>query len=182
MLAFLLPGDVCDLNSFVLERTDHSILALTDVTVARLTPEAVEELTDGHPRLLRALWWAQLVDQAITREWVMNTGQRTALERTAHLLCELFWRLRAVGQTRGDTCELPITQIELGDTLGLSSVHVNRMLQELRREGLIVLRDRELVIADLELLQSAALFDPGYLHLRELDRAAPQAGRARQSA
>jgi CRP-like cAMP-binding protein len=107
----------------------------------------------------------------VARELLVSLGQRTALERTAHLLCEMFWRLRAVGQTRGFTCELPFTQTELADTLGLSAVHVNRTLQELRRSELIVLRERELTINDLARLQALALFDPDYLHFGEVDQA-----------
>jgi CRP-like cAMP-binding protein len=114
----------------------------------------------------RALWWATLVDEAVAREWIVNIGQRTALERTAHLFCELFHRLQAVELTRDTRCELPMTQTELGEAMGLSAVHVNRTLQELRREGLITLEDRELKILDLPRLEAVAMFDPAYLHLQ----------------
>lgn len=166
MLAFFVPGDFCDPLNFVLERMDYSVATLTEARVAALTPETVDALTAHGPQLRRALWCSQLVDEAITREWVVNLGQRTALERTAHLFCELFWRLRAVGLTRGDACELPFTQTELADALGLSAVHVNRTLQELRRTGLITLSDGELVIPDLPALEALALFTPAYLHLQ----------------
>jgi CRP-like cAMP-binding protein len=166
VLAVFVPGDFCDMRNFILERMDHSIGALTEVTVSQLRPDAFETLINTSSRLRDAFWWAKLVDDAITREWIVNIGQRTAMERTAHFLCELFWRLRSVGLTREHACEFPFTQIELADTLGLSAVHVNRTLQELRREGLIVLHDRELAMPDLDRLQSAAAFDPGYLHLR----------------
>ncbi len=99
------------------------------------------------------------------RAWVVNLGQRSAYERTAHLLCELFFRLRAVGLTNGNSCTLPITQGELGDTLGLTIVHTNRMLQDLRRDGLVELKGKHLTILDLSALQKVALFHPNYLHL-----------------
>jgi CRP-like cAMP-binding protein len=102
---------------------------------------------------------------AIQREWSVNLGQRTATERIAHLLCELFFRLRAVGLTTDLTCDLPVTQAELADASGLSAVHVNRTIQELRAADLIVLRGRTLTILDLEALKTVALFNPNYLHL-----------------
>ncbi len=165
IVAFFLPGDLCDLNSFILREMDHSIGTLTPVTFAEISRANLEEVMMGHPRLVQALWWETLVTTAILREWTMNLGQRSALERMAHLLCELFLRLRAVGLTDGDTCELPVTQAELAEATGLSAVHVNRTLQELRGSGLIVLKGRTLRIPNLDVLQDTALFNPNYLHL-----------------
>lgn len=164
--SYLVPGDFCDLHVQVLRRMDHSIGAVTAVTVAFLEEQTVLDLSAGLPRLARALAWARLVDEAVAREWIVSIGQRTALERTAHLFCELFHRLQAVELTRGARCELPMTQTELGEAMGLSAVHVNRTLQELRREELITLEDRELKILDLPRLEAVAMFDPTYLHLQ----------------
>lgn len=166
VVGYLVPGDVCDMHVDVLTRMDHSISAVTSATVACLEHQSVLELLDGFPRLARALWWVTLVDGALARAWVVNLGQRSALERTAHLFCELFHRLRAVELTRGTRCELPMTQTDLGEALGLSAVHVNRTLQELRRETLITLEDRELDIRNLPALEAIAMFDSAYLHLR----------------
>ena len=105
------------------------------------------------------------MEEAIAREWIANVGQRDAAERLAHLFCELFIRLRAVGLTNGDHCELPITQEQLGDATGLSAVHVNRTLQVLREQRLIILKGKTLTIPDLDALQRAALFNANYLHL-----------------
>ena len=102
---------------------------------------------------------------AIQREWVLNLGQRSALERIAHLLCELFTRVQAVGLAVQNRCEMPLTQSDLAETTGLSAVHVNRTLQELRSQGLIVLRDRDLTILNFEELRAVAGFNPNYLHL-----------------
>jgi CRP-like cAMP-binding protein len=165
VMAFLLPGDLCDLNIFVLREMDHSICALTAVNYAEIDGEALAALALSHPRVTRALWWEALVSLAIQREWSVNLGQRTATERIAHLLCELFFRLRAVGLTTDLTCDLPVTQAELADASGLSAVHVNRTIQELRAADLIVLRGRTLTILDLEALKTVALFNPNYLHL-----------------
>jgi CRP-like cAMP-binding protein len=114
------------------------------------------------------------VEQAIAREWIVNVGQRTALSRAAHLLCEFFTRLRAVGLVQDNSCEIPLTQTEIADTLALSTVHVNRTLMELRRNGVITLRDKLLTIHDRPALQSAAGFDPSYLRL--VDKDGPHSG------
>jgi CRP-like cAMP-binding protein len=165
IMAFFLPGDMCDLNVFLLRRMDHAIGAHTPVTVAEITRETYEELMHAYPRVVRALWWESLVSAAIQREWAMNLGQRDAAERVAHLFCEVFYRLKAVGLTVQNACELPLTQAELGEATGLSAVHVNRTLQELRASKLITLRGKVLTIPDLEALEAAALFSPAYLHL-----------------
>lgn len=165
IIAYLLPGDLCDHNVSVLREMDHSIGTVTAVTLAEIPTETMRQLNAGHPRLSQALAWEFLVAAAIQREWTVNIGQRTAFERLGHLLCELYMRLRAVGLTQGNTCELPLTQAEIADTIGLSVVHVNRTLQELRSVGLISLRGRELTIHRLEALQRAVQFNPNYLHL-----------------
>lgn len=165
VIAFFLPGDLCDLNVFILKEMDHSIAAVTPVVISEISRAAFDEMMMGHPRITQALWWESLVAAAIQREWTVNLGQRDALERMAHLLCELFIRLEAAGCTSDSSCEFPLTQTELGDTLGMSTVHVNRTLQELRASNLIVLKDRTLTIPNLKALQSVALFNANYLHL-----------------
>jgi CRP-like cAMP-binding protein len=165
IVALLLPGDVCDLNVFTVRHTDHSIAALTSARLSEISQQGFDVLMSAHPRIRHALWWEQLVAAAIQREWAINLGQRTAFERLAHLFCETFIRLQTVGLTQGDRCEFPLTQNELGEAAGLSTVHVNRTLQELRAANLIVLKDRVLRIPDLPALEEAALFDRAYLHL-----------------
>jgi CRP-like cAMP-binding protein len=165
IVSLFLPGDMCDLNIFILSRMDHSIGSLTPVTVSEIPRRGFDQLMSAHPRIQNALWWEQLVCNAVQREWAINLGQRSAFERVAHLFCEIFLRLETVGLTQQDSCEFPLTQTELGEATGLSTVHVNRTLQELRAQGLIVLKDRMLTIPDLEALKSAAEFDPSYLHL-----------------
>jgi CRP-like cAMP-binding protein len=165
IVAYFVPGDLCDLRVFILRQMDHSIMTLSPATVAAIPRDTILDLMERYPRITKALWWSTLVDEAILREWIVNVGQRTAYERIAHVLCELFVRLGSVGLTDGDTCEIPVTQAELADTVGLSTVHVNRTLQELRRNRLIDLRGKSLTILDLSALQDAAMFNANYLHL-----------------
>lgn len=165
IVGVLLPGDICDLRVFLLRRMDHSISALGTVTAAVMPPPAVVDLIHTQPRLARALWWMTTVEDSITREWVVNVGYRNAFERVAHLFCEVYWRLEAVGLTRNNRCRLPMTQMELGDTLALSSVHVNRTLMYMRRAELVKLQGGTLELPNRRALEDAAGFDPLYLHL-----------------
>jgi CRP-like cAMP-binding protein len=165
IVAYFVPGDLCDLRVFILKRMDHSIGAVVASKVASISPDNILKMTHNYPTLTRALWWSTLVEEAIAREWIVNVGQRNALERTAHLFCELLYRFRAVGLNQGNSCTLPLTQVELAETLGLSSVHVNRTLQELRRQKLITLEGGTLSIQDLDALKELSFFNPDYLHL-----------------
>ena len=167
ILAYLVPGDLCDIHNFVLKTMDHAIGLLSPAKVAFIAPDAMLEIMERHPRVARALWWATLVDEAVLREWLVNLGQREAYERVAHLLAEMWLRLRAVGLAEGDSFRLPLTQRELGDTTGLTPVSVNRALQRLRAEGLITLEQKELVIHDTQALLNVSDFEPNYLHLNQ---------------
>jgi CRP-like cAMP-binding protein len=133
--------------------------------VAYIPRRTIEEITKGHPRINRALWWATLVDESTLREWLVNMGRREAAAQMAHLFCELLLRLQTVGLATENDFDLPVTQDELADTLGLSAVHVNRVLQQLRQDGLISLEGKRLTIHDVERLKAFAGFDPSYLHL-----------------
>ncbi len=161
------PGDFVDLHSFTLKTMDHSILALSDCKVAVVPHEVLHRITETHPHLTRLLWLNTTMDGAIHRQWLVNLGRQAALGQLAHLLCELFLRLQAVGQAEGYSFRLPITQAELGDALGLSTVHVNRTLQELRGEGLLTWTRDLVVIEDWDRLQEVAQFDPAYLNLMQ---------------
>lgn len=165
IMAILLPGDICDYGSFLLCRLDHSIGALSALSCGRITRQQFEKLSRDRPHICRALLLDTLAVLSIQREWAVNLGQRNAYERMAHLFCELFVRLRAVGLTKGCNCDCPLTQADLGDALGISSVHVNRTIQELRGHDLVAMSSRTLTIPDLRALQVAALFSSDYLHL-----------------
>ena len=165
IMAYLVPGDLCDLDAALLSAMDHTITTASTCSVVRLAPETMADLLDNHPQIALALRKAQLVAQATGREWLVNVGRRSAPERLAHLFCELLVRLQAVGLAEQDSYRLPITQLDLADTPGLTSVHVNRVLQDLRRNGLIELRKRHLRILDLPRFRALAEFRPDYLHL-----------------
>ncbi|HYD25304.1 MAG TPA: Crp/Fnr family transcriptional regulator [Croceibacterium sp.] len=165
ILAFLIPGDLCDANVFILKRMDHSLAALTALRYAEIAQADFEDMMAASPRIAKALWWSELVTVSIQREWTTNIGQRSAYERIAHLFCEIFARQQAMGFAPADSCELPLTQLELGDATGLTSVHVNRTLQQLRKERMIELRGRRLQLLDPERLREVAMFSSSYLHL-----------------
>ena len=170
VVGIFLPGDICDFNIYILTEMDHNIGAITPLKVAELPRDDFERLMSEHPRITQALHWDELVTVSIQREWTLNLGQRTAYERIAHLLCELFLRLQSVGLTRGASCDFPMTQVDIADASGLTAVHVNRTLQELRRDGLIELQSKTLTIPDLQALKNAALFNDNYLHLNREGR------------
>jgi CRP-like cAMP-binding protein len=180
--AHFIRSDFCNLRLFILSEMDHSVVTLTPATIASISHQDLLTLTDRHPRITQALWWSEMVDESITREWLLNLGQRKAIERMAHLICEYFLRMRAVGLSTGYTCELPVTQAEMGDTLGLTNVHVNRTLQELRNRKLIELRGKHLAILDLEALQKLSMFSPYYLNLLHKPRNITANDQARESA
>lgn len=165
VVGLFLPGDICDLNVYILKEMDHSIGAITPLKVAEVPRDEFEQLMLEHPRVTQALFWDELVTVSIQREWTLNLGQRTAYERISHLFVELFLRLQTVGLTQANSCDFPLTQVDIADATGLTAVHVNRTLQELRKEGLIELQGRKLTIPDLQALKNAALFNANYLHL-----------------
>ena len=165
IMAYLIPGDFCDLHVFVLKAMDHSIGTLSPSKVVRIPAADILSLLEV-PSLARGLMCCSLVDSAVLREWLVNLGQRAGEERLAHLFCELLLRMRAVGLTpSGDGYMLPITQNELADTMGMTGVHMNRVLQSLRRQTLIALSQKAIVIPDVDRLNAFAGFNPNYLHL-----------------
>jgi CRP-like cAMP-binding protein len=158
-------GDFVDLHSFYLKRIDHGVVALSPCKVAHIPHEAINRITESNPHLTRLFSLSIAVDGSVHRQWLAMTARSSALVRFAHLLCELFLRLQGVKQTEGKTFRLPLTQEELGDVLGLSTVHVNRTLQDLRRQGLLTWRGNLVEITDWERLQDVAEFDPTYLNV-----------------
>lgn len=166
IITFLLPGDICDVHAFLAKSMDHSIAALTRLTLSSIGRDKILNTFIQHPRIAMALWWSSLQDAAILRERIVALGRRRARGRVAYLLCELWWRHEAIGLTRGQTITLPITQLELADSIGLTPAHVNRILMNLRDSGIITLSHQLLTILDLEALQEVAEFNSDYLHLK----------------
>jgi CRP-like cAMP-binding protein len=167
IMAWLVPGDLCDLHVTILGEMDHAIGTLAACKVAYIPHTVIEDVTSKHPAINRALWWATLVDEGTLREWLVSMGRRPADKQMAHLFCEVLVRLKSVGLADENSFEFPLTQEEIGDTLGLSTVHVNRMLQELRDSGLLSLTAKKLTIHDVRGLKAFAEFNPNYLHLRK---------------
>jgi CRP-like cAMP-binding protein len=164
ILDFILPGDLCDGHMLFMAAMDHSIGCLSPCRVAYVPHADLLRLTEDYPRIARALWWSSLVQESIAREWLLNLGRRPAHQRIGHLLCELCFRLAAVGLVEGQEYQLPIRQIDIADATGLTPVHTNRVLQDLRRRGLIALQGSTLTIANLGKIESFSGFDDGYLH------------------
>jgi CRP-like cAMP-binding protein len=167
--SFHIPGDIPDLQSIHLQIMDHSLGTMVASKAAFISHDKIRAFIRAHPRIGDVLWRDTLIDAAIFREWVANVGRREAYQRLAHLLCEVYVRLKAVGLTKGQAYTMPVTQAELADATGLSTVHVNRTLQELRGDGLISTpKNNRVVIEDWEGLQKAGEFDPTYLHIEKL--------------
>jgi len=165
IMSFHIPGDVPDLQSLHLQVMDHSIATLTRCTVAVIPHEAMRDFALRFPGVGNALWRDTLVDAAIFREWMTSNGRRSAFARIAHLFCEMYLKLETVGLADAHRCEMPVTQLDLADALGLTSVHVNRTLQAMRSQELITWRGKTLVIEDWRALSAAGEFDPTYLHI-----------------
>ena len=166
IVSLLLPGDMCDPHVFLLPTMDQSLGTITSVTLAKVPGPTIRAMAARSFALAEAMNWEMLVSAEIQREWTVSLGRRTAAERLAHLFCEVATRLQTIGRQNGTDYELPLTQSDLADAMGLSTVHVNRTLQELKARGFVEMRSKRLIIHDRDGLQGLALFDPGYLHRR----------------
>jgi CRP-like cAMP-binding protein len=163
-----IPGDFVDLEASLLRLADHNVQALTRCEVATLPIAAINALVESHPQVARAMWVDTLIDGSIFREWIVNIGQRDARSRLAHLLCEFARRLDLAGLGGNGGYELPMTQEQLGDATGLTTVHINRTIKAMEAEGLIVRDKRVIRIPDWERLRKVAGFSELYLHLDQL--------------
>lgn len=168
-----IPGDFIDLQHLFLRQADHNVQALTKLQTIDIDRRALRELVLAQPSVAEALWVDALVEASIYREWVMNVGRRDAKARIAHLLCELYLRLKSAGIADGRGCALPMTQEQLGDAVGLTSVHVNRMMKLLTAEGAIERGGRYIFFSNWELIRSVADFNSLYLHLDQAEPIEP---------
>lgn len=167
VFSFHIAGDIPDLHSLHIPLMDHNLATVTAATVAFIPHEALHDLTARFPGIAAKLWRETLVDAAIFRQWMMSMGRRDAFDHMAHLLCELYLRQEAVGLASDHRCPMPLSQVELADAMGLSNVHVNRVLQEMRGRGMLTLSRNTLVIQAWDDLVRTAEFDPTYLQLRK---------------
>lgn len=164
--AFLMPGDCCDLHIGLLAEMDHSIQALTPARIATVSRSDMDALLQAHPQIARALYISQLVDEGTLRSWIVSMGRRSSVERVAHLICELYLRATNVGEAVGQEVTLPLSQIVMADALGMTAVHINRVLRKIRVAGAMDLRRGSLVVRDAVRLVQIAGFDENYLHRR----------------
>ncbi|SDA33106.1 cAMP-binding domain of CRP or a regulatory subunit of cAMP-dependent protein kinases [Methylobacterium sp. UNC378MF] len=167
ILSFHIAGDIPDLQSLHIHTMDHSLATVTKATLAFIPHENLRELTAQHPGIAALLWRNTLIDAGIFREWMIGIGRRSAFERIGHLFCEMYLKLQAVGLAGDYRCPMPITQTDFADALGLTSVHVNRVLKDMRGQTLITLRSHTLVIEAWDELMRVSEFDPTYLHLEQ---------------
>lgn len=163
-------GDFVDLHSFPLKRLDHNVLALVPSRIAIVPHERVRQVTEEHPHLARLLWLSTTLDAAIHREWVLSLGRRTAIARIAHLFCELHVRLGTVGLADEAGYDLPLTQQDLAECLGLTSVHLNRVLGALKAEAAVTFQRGRVRLHDIVRLRQIAAFTPDYLFVEKRPR------------
>ncbi|WP_174298912.1 Crp/Fnr family transcriptional regulator [Sphingomonas bacterium] len=166
IMAFLMPGDACDLHIKLLAEMDHSIQAVAPARVATVSRTEMQTMMQDHPNIARGMYTAQLVDEGIMRAWIVSMGRRSSVERVAHLICELYLRARTIGLTDDGDFALPLSQIVLADALGMTPVHINRVLKELRLAGAMALSRGSVTIIDAGKLVAIAGFDENYLHRR----------------
>lgn len=163
--AIHIPGDFVDLHSFTLKVLDHNILTMTDCRIGLVPHDRLTRITENFPHLTRLLWFTTTLDAAMHREWELSLGRRSAIARTAHLFCELMTRLTVIGMADADGYDLPVSQVELAECLGLTSVHVNRTLKELRQQGIVEFRNRRVIVLNRAEMERVAEFRPNYLYL-----------------
>lgn len=161
------PGDFVDLHAFPLEKLDHDVATITTSTIATVPRETMKGLVADHPHLARMLWFSTLLDAAMHREWIFRLGRLGALGRVAHFFCETHAKLKAVGLADSGRFSLPLTQLDIAEACGLTPVHVNRVLRQLRERGLLQFREKQAMILDERQLVAVAEFDPEYLYLEE---------------
>jgi len=166
IMAFLMPGDACDLHISMLAEMDHSIQTVTQALVATIERPVMDAIMAAYPGVARAMYIAQLIDEGTLRAWIVSLGRRSSLERAAHLLLELYSRAVRVGIINEGAMELPLPQVMLADALGMTPVHINRVLQDLRRSGAIGLQRGLLRITDPDALIRLSGFDGNYLQRR----------------
>jgi CRP-like cAMP-binding protein len=166
IMALHIAGDMLNLQNLVLAKMDHTITALVPTAIALIPHQEIRSLLDAYPLIAMRLWHETFIDGAISRKWLAGIGRRSAYARLAHLICEFVARMKAAGRSDGETFDFPLTQTELGDALGLSTVHVNRTLKKLHQNGLVSWHLHVLTIHDWDRLKEIADFDDAYLELR----------------
>ena len=165
ILSIHIPGEIPDLQSLHLHRMDHDLIAVAPSTLGFISHTSMRALTRSNPNVAEVLWRDTLIDSAIFREWIVNVGQRPAVNRLAHTVVELRRRLAVTGREAGDTFEMPLTQEQIGEALGVTPVHANRIIRQLRDDGIVDISRGRVAVLDEAKLAELAQFDDRYLHL-----------------
>lgn len=165
LIAVHVPGDFVDLHGYPLRRLDHDIATITSCKVAQVPHARLDEIMEERPGMSKLLWFSTLLDAAMHREWIFRLGRFDAAKRLGHFFCEIEAKLRSVGLSNGKSFRLPMTQADLGEACSLTSVHVNRMLKELRERGLLEMKAQIVTVIDRPALYRFCEFDPSYLYL-----------------
>lgn len=179
LVAFQVPGDFVDLHGYPLGALDHDVATLAPSRIAMVPHARLDAIVAEHPRLARILWRSTLLDAALHREWIFRLGRLNAIGRVAHFLCETSARMAAVGRVTDGAFALPLTQQDLGEACGLTSVHVNRTLRRLREDGLMDMARGQVRILNLPRMARVSEFEPNYLYLDDAGEgqgAAPPGG------
>ncbi|MEJ7935574.1 Crp/Fnr family transcriptional regulator [Sphingobium sp. AN558] len=165
LVAVHVPGDFVDLHGYPLKRLDHDVATITTCKIACVPHGALDEIVATRPKLAKMLWFSTLLDAAMHREWIFRLGRLDAIARVGHFFCEIEAKLRAVGRSDGSTFLLPLTQADLGEACGMTPVHMNRMLRELKEQGLMEVRRDIVIMTDRSALMRLCEFDPSYLFI-----------------
>lgn len=173
LVAVHVPGDFVDLHSYPLKVLDHDVATLTATTMAIVPHTQLTEILEEYPRLQRKLWFATLIDAAIHRAWLFRLGRLDAIGRVAHFLCETNARLISAGLSDGRRFAFGITQTDLAEICGLTNIHVNRVMRQLREEQLCIFRSSLVEILDPERLAARGQFDPSYLYIESQSFSSP---------
>jgi len=170
LVAVHVAGDFVDLHGFPLKRLDHDVATLTEVRVAMVPHANLAQIVAERPNLTRILWFSTLIDAAMHREWIFRLGRLNAIGRISHFLCELDAKLQAVGRSDGTHFELPINQNDLGEACGITGVHANRVLRQLREEKVLLFRNSKVEILDRRRLERIGEFDSAYLYINGAEK------------
>ena len=173
LVAIHVPGDFVDLHAYPLQTLDHDVATMTAATIAIVRHEELDTMIAEQPQMARKLWFSTLIDAAIHRAWLFRLGRLDAMGRIAHFLCETNARLFSVGQSDGRRFALPLTQTDIAEICGLTNVHVNRVMRQLRETKVCVFRSSLVEILNIEQLAKLGQFDPDYLYLEDPDPVLP---------
>jgi CRP-like cAMP-binding protein len=164
ILSIHIPGEIPDLMSLFLHVMDHDLVSLTASTLGFISHETLQRLHRRRPNVAEIFWRDTLIDAAMFREWIVNVGQRPGPSRLAHVMAELRERLKVIGRADGETFDMPLTQEQLGEALGITAVHVNRVVKQLREDGIVALHRGRATVLNEAKFQELADFDDRYLH------------------